>query len=103
MISQFLWVNNLGMAYLGSGVSWSLMRLQSKRFSELQSFEGLTGAEGPISTVTHSRAVGRRLELLATWAFLQGCWRVLTTWQLAPSRLNYPRRWGRRKDAAMLL
>lgn len=64
IISQFLWVDNLGMAYRGSCVSWCLMRLQSKHFPELQSFEGLTGAGGPISMVTHSQAVGRGLSSL---------------------------------------
>ena len=50
--------------------SSSFMRLQSSCWLGLLSSEGLTGAEGFASKLGH---VGRKSQLLTTWASLQGC------------------------------
>lgn len=61
---QFLWARNPDVLYLGVSGSRSLMRLQSRCWLGLKSFESLSGA-------------------IAMWTSPLGCLSVLMTWWLA--------------------
>ena len=54
IISQFLWIRNVGVANPDGSGTESLIKLQSKCWWELQSSEDFTRAERAISTTVHS-------------------------------------------------
>lgn len=77
VVFQFLWVKNLGAAYLsGAGPSFlKKLLLDSQQFHMLHmtvvSCEAMAGG-GSNPKITHA-VVGRRLQFFATWASLKDC------------------------------
>lgn len=84
--SRFLWIKNLGAAYLGSSVFAFIMRLQLRCQWRPHLRAGLSAACTPTLAV-----VGGDLSSLLCILPQRPAFRVLVTQQLASSRLNDPR------------
>lgn len=94
---QFLWVRNWKWFIWTASLGISHEILQSRFPLGLNSFEGLTGAEGCPSKVAHSQAwkvravVGKRPQFFTTWLSSYGCLSILTTWCPVSPKMCDPR------------
>ena len=107
--SQFVWVRNSERSYLGDSGLGSFMKLLSRSHPGLPTSEGLIGAGGCASEVTHSHdcqvGIGSwwGVSFLVQTACFTGCMNVFMTWWLTSSGVHDQRDKSKSSDILWLI